>query len=202
MFVIDAPLGLIFEEPTIKGLVKAVDKIKNEDLGIAYKPTSPESGTGAALAVPGQVAQDKKAPALEYGKDLDALVGQLKESYASPAESQTPATVFLTGATGFLGAFVLADLLARTEKVSKVITLVRGKSREDALARLKSGSTDRGVWDDKWVQDGRLEVVVGDLSLDKFGLGNDWERIASEADVVLHNGALVSLGSFLWKHGV
>ncbi|KAJ3480253.1 hypothetical protein NLJ89_g12292 [Agrocybe chaxingu] len=39
---------------------------------------------------------------------------------------------------------------------------------------------------------GRLEVVVGDLALDSFGLdAQTWSRIADEADVVLHNGALV-----------
>jgi L-aminoadipate-semialdehyde dehydrogenase len=43
-----------------------------------------------------------------------------------------------------------------------------------------------------WVSSGRLEVVVGDLALSQLGLGkDDWDRVASEADVVVHNGALV-----------
>ncbi len=78
--------------------------------------------------------------------------------------------------------------------MKKVICLVRANDRNNALARLKEGSTDRGVWDDKWVTSGRLEVLAGNLSLDNFGLGEEsWNRVAEEADAILHNGALVRI---------
>jgi thioester reductase-like protein len=60
------------------------------------------------------------------------------------------------------------------------------------LDRLREGATDRGCWDEEWVKAGRLEVITGDLGLDHFGLNDEnWTRIANEADVILHNGALV-----------
>ncbi|PPQ73836.1 hypothetical protein CVT24_012261 [Panaeolus cyanescens] len=191
VFVVEAPLGLIFEEPTLKGLVRAVDRLRNADLGIDYKEDTTQPSAG--LTVPGAVPTKAAVPALEYGKDYEALVKKLADSYPSvPADfNERPVTVFLTGATGFLGAFVLRDLLDREESVKKVICLVRAKSVEQGVERLKELSTDRGVWDDKWIQTGRLEVVIGDLGLDKFGLADEWDRIASEADVILHNGALV-----------
>ncbi|PPQ87686.1 hypothetical protein CVT25_011453 [Psilocybe cyanescens] len=192
VFVVNAPLGLIFEQPTIAGLVEAVDALRNADLGFAYKePSAPGDATGPADAKKNAAAA---APHVEYGQDYLSLVEKLEPSYPPlPADfSDHPITVFLTGATGFLGAFVLHDLLSRTERVKKVICLVRGKTVEQGLERLKEGSTDRNVWSDSWVSSGRLEVVTGDLGLDNFGLSQEtWNKVADEADAVLHNGALV-----------
>ncbi|KAG6861299.1 hypothetical protein C0995_001854 [Termitomyces sp. Mi166 len=186
VFVVNAPLGLVFDEPTIAGLVRAVDVLRNADLGL-------ETVNGA-LTAPGGPSTQASTVAVEYGQDYNELLPRLKASYPSlPSDFyRRPLTVFLTGATGFLGAFVLHDLLSREEKVRKVICLVRASTSEKGLARLKEGSTDRGVWSDSWVSSGRLEVVTGDLSLNLFGLGQDtWDRVTQEADVVLHNGALV-----------
>ncbi|KAF8634830.1 hypothetical protein AX17_004081 [Amanita inopinata Kibby_2008] len=186
VFLVNAPLGLIFEQPTIAGLVASIDALKNADLGLTL--TDKYAPAELTLAVPAVKA------AVAYGEDLNALIPKLKESYSPiPADFKTrQLTVFLTGATGFLGAFVLKDLLGRRDRVKKVICLVRASDVEKGLGRLRQGSTDRGVWDDEWVESGRLEVVAGDLSLNLFGLGQDnWSRIANEADVILHNGALV-----------
>ncbi len=41
-FVVNAPLGLIFDEPAISGLVKAVEALRNADLRLTYKePITP-----------------------------------------------------------------------------------------------------------------------------------------------------------------
>jgi len=181
VFVIDAPLGLIFEQPTISGLVKAVESIRQGDLHLPAVPNAAE-------------AETKKAATVEYGQDYASLVEKLAPSYRPiPADFDSrPITVFLTGATGFLGAFVLHNLLSRNERVKKVICLVRGKTVEQGVARLKEGSTDRCVWSDEWISTGRLQVVTGDLGLERFGLDDaTWAYVADEADAVLHNGALV-----------
>lgn len=202
VFVVNAPLGLIFEQPTIAGLVAAVEALRNADLGLTYQPTlavPPAAGAGEVLGVPGAEAPKKTTAApLEYGQDYVKLLEKLKPSYPSlPSDFYDHAvTVFLTGATGFLGAFVLKDLLLREERVKKVICLVRGSDQEKALDRLKEGSSDRWVWDENWVREGRLEVVTGDLGLESFGLNQEtWDRVAAEADVILHNGALVCVAS-------
>jgi L-2-aminoadipate reductase len=181
-FVIDAPLGLVFDEPTIHGLASAVDTLRNADMGL--------STSAAALTT----VKKPTATPVEYGQDYEQLVSKLRPSYPSISTdfNSRAITIFLTGATGFLGAFVLRDLLSRKERVAKVICLVRASSVEKGLERLKEGSNDRGVWDDSWVDSGRLEIAVGDLAQEHFGLGDQWKKIASEADVVLHNGALVS----------
>ncbi|KAK2460999.1 hypothetical protein APHAL10511_006940 [Amanita phalloides] len=180
-FLVQAPLGLIFEQPTVSGLAKAVERLKNADLGVVVGRTMPAAAAAGKAAV-------------EYGEDVEKLLPRLKDAYASLPEdySTRQLVVFLTGATGFLGGFVLRDLLVRKERVKKVICLVRATDAEKGLSRLRQGSMDRGVWDEEWVASGRVEVVRGDLSMDRFGLGLEtWTRVAGEADVVLHNGALV-----------
>ena len=189
-FVVNAPLGLIFDEPTIAGLAKAIDTLRNADLGL--------SSQGAPSIAPTPAPAQKKANAtipIQYGADYDLLVQQLDASYPSQSDDEfkgKPVSVFLTGATGFLGAFVLKDLLERKERVKKVICLVRAKNVEAGLERLKEGLVEKQIWDDAWVTEGRLEVVVGDLGQDQFGLADDvWKYISEAADVLLHNGALV-----------
>jgi L-aminoadipate-semialdehyde dehydrogenase len=195
-FLVDAPLGLVFEQPTIKGLAKGIDTLRDPNFGLAQEPRANGQAIPSA-PLPSANGSVPLTAALsdDYATDFDLLRKQLTVQYSSPAWSRLSAgTIFLTGATGFLGAYILRDLLARsTSQVAKVICLVRAKSFADAIDRLRSSSLDRGVWDEKWVTDGRLEAVVGDLSEAKFGLTMaEWEKIATTTDVVLHNGAMVS----------
>ncbi|EPS97414.1 hypothetical protein FOMPIDRAFT_1166520 [Fomitopsis schrenkii] len=91
-----------------------------------------------------------------------------------------------------LGAFILRDLLSRPERVKKVIALVRASDADKALERLRDAASGRGVWDEEWVKQSRLEVAKGDLDQEHFGLEEQaWNRIASETDAIVHNGALV-----------
>ncbi|EGO03599.1 hypothetical protein SERLA73DRAFT_101841 [Serpula lacrymans var. lacrymans S7.3] len=190
VFIVNAPLGLIFDQPTIGGLAAAVDALRDPDFGIAYK----EKEIDSQGQTNGTKMSKKPAVVMEYGQDYDSLVPQLRASYPSlPSDFDSHSlTIFLTGATGYLGAFVLRDLLQRQTRVKKVFCLVRAPSVDKALARLKEGSSDRGVWDDEWVSSGRLEVLIGDLGQELFGLDQDmWSHVANEVDAILHNGALV-----------
>lgn len=194
-FVVDAPLSLVFDHPTIREQAAELDALRNSDLGLAYKGAAATTAKQDTLNVPGGTAPKKTSQNVEYAKDLDVLLPKLRESYSAlPATfSSQLLTVFLTGATGFLGAFILRDLLQRESRVAKVICHVRADTPEKGLERLKEGAIDRGVWDDNWLSASRLEVVVGDLAKEKFGLDTaTWSKLANETDVIVHNGALVS----------
>lgn len=184
---VNAPLDLIFERSTIRELARGLDELRNADLGLAWKAGQDTLARGSDKIPQGTP--------VSYGEDLQNLLLTLDSTYA-PLQSdfgQQPLTIFLTGATGFLGIFVLSELLSRHSQVKKVICLVRANDTHDALSRIKDSARHRGVWQDNWVNDQRLHVVVGDLGLEKFGLAEDtWQSIAKEADVVLHNGAWVS----------
>ncbi|KAI0073638.1 L-aminoadipate-semialdehyde dehydrogenase large subunit [Panus rudis PR-1116 ss-1] len=196
ILVVDAPLGLVFDKPTIRGLAEAVDGLRNADLGFTNangeQTPSPTQTSLSSQALAN--ALKKAAPRIEYSQDYEALLSKLAPTYPSPPATYPsgPLTVFLTGATGFLGAFVLRDLLQRQDRVKKVICLVRASTADKALDRLRDAASGRGVWDEEWVRSGRLEVVKGDLDQERFGVdGETWERIAGEADAIIHNGALV-----------
>ena len=184
-FILEAPLGLVFEHPTVADQAVQVDVLKNADLGLDYKMPQP---TSAPL-----IGTESSKRVVEYGTDYETLKQQLRESY-SPLPDDFGVRglrVFLTGATGFLGAFVLKDLL-RTDRVSKVFCLVRDASQEKATERLRHSSTGRGIWDEQWVKSARLEVLCGDLDRTQFGLPAEvWHKVAGEVDVILHNGAFV-----------
>ena len=191
-FVVNAPLGLIFDEPTISGLSKAIDSLRNADLGLTGAPD---------LVTP--IAQNDteespaKIPPANYSQDFEFLRSMLRSSYPQPTFPATGngVTVFLTGATGFLGAFILRTLLSH-ERIKKVICIVRSTTDAKAAERLKDSSSDRGVWDEGWIRTGRLEVLCGDLDKEAFGLNpREWDRITGEVDVVLHNGALVRIST-------
>lgn len=185
-FVVDAPLGLVFDYPTIREQAHHIERLQQSDFGIAQKHdiglSEARVTTGRALGVDG------------YAKDLDEVVAQLPETFSTlPVDFTTKKlTVFLTGATGFLGAFILQHLLLRSEKIGHVICLVRASDDDQAMERLRSGCRDRAIWDETWITDRRLSAVVGDLGLRKFGLSEaTWSTLAAEVDVVLHNGAMV-----------
>ncbi|KAI4259141.1 MAG: hypothetical protein L6R42_004732 [Xanthoria sp. 1 TBL-2021] len=98
------------------------------------------------------------------------------------------ATIFLTGATGFLGAYIVKDLLLRAN--TRVIAHVRAATEAAGLARIKETCQAYGLWSDEW--SARLSCVVGDLAKAKLGLSTEaWNRVANEADIVIHNGAKV-----------
>jgi L-aminoadipate-semialdehyde dehydrogenase len=177
-FVVDVPLGLVFEHPTIRELAAAVDSIRTSDLGFNTVATTEASPS-----------KHNKA----YAEDYQSLLSRLKLVYDAPRlVPDQKICIFLTGATGFLGAFVLKDLLDRKDAVLKVICLVRATDADQGLSRLREACRDRAVWDEHWVSEHRLDVVIGDLKEEFFGMENDtWDRVASEADVIVHNGALV-----------
>ncbi|CAO1622653.1 unnamed protein product [Parajaminaea phylloscopi] len=190
-FVVNLPLGVVFDTPTIEGLAKEVEKIQEGALLLG----AGEQEVGSAATKPNGQGELERALTGEedYAGDLDRLVKQLPDSFVPIKDQQGKQTVLLTGATGFLGAFILRDLLElRTKEISRVYVHVRAKSQDAGVQRLREGGQARDAWDEAWVTEGRLRVVVGDLETHKLGLSEaDYVEVARECDAVLHNGAMV-----------
>lgn len=104
-------------------------------------------------------------------------------------------TVLLTGVTGFLGAFLLHDLLENTS--AKIICLVRFNEPEEddqagGVARIRRNLLDLGLWRDSIME--RVEVLPGNLSRPRFGLSPEFfDSLASRVQVIIHAAATVNL---------
>ncbi|MBX3250292.1 MAG: SDR family oxidoreductase [Myxococcales bacterium] len=97
-------------------------------------------------------------------------------------------TVFITGATGFLGSYVL-DLYLR-ETSAKLLVLTRAKSRADGLEKLWKALQLHMSAETFWELEGRMEIVSGDLASPKLGMDDaTWHRVATESESILHIAA-------------
>ncbi|CAJ1404816.1 unnamed protein product [Effrenium voratum] len=105
-----------------------------------------------------------------------------------PAVTSTNAKgrTLLTGATGFLGRFILAEML---EQRREVICLVRAETELAAKQRLSKGLMEIGRWHNEWWDD--LHVVLGSLAKPL--------EISNVSDI-LHVAAMVDLSGTYGAH--
>lgn len=108
-----------------------------------------------------------------YAADAMGLVRQLPDFIRSARAdcdyTKTTPTVFLTGATGFLGSYILHELLDGPTK-ARVIAHVRAEDAVVGLNRLESTMKAYGLWSRAWITTSRLEVVSGDISKPQLSL--------------------------------
>ena len=101
----------------------------------------------------------------------------------------TPTAILLTGATGFLGAFLLYELLKQTQ--ADIYCLVRSPNIESGKNKLQNSLESYLIWDESFSH--RIIPIMGDLSKPLLGLSQkEFQLIASQIDVIYHNGALVN----------
>lgn len=106
---------------------------------------------------------------------------------AAPARSGEPESILLTGATGYLGAFLLAELAEQT--AATIYCLVRASDEAHGRERLRANLQGYGL--PPGVAD-RATVLLGDLQRPLLGLGPEThERLAEEVDLIHHCGASV-----------
>ena len=166
----DITISVLYENPTLKALSTQVDRLR--------------SGQAAAVDETAKTA---------YANSLDELVGSLDAKYqgADPINlsRSTGATFFVTGVTGFLGAYLIKDILEREN--TKLIAHIRGeKDVAHAKGRLTRSLKGYSLWRDSW--EDRISCVLGDLTEARLGLDDgSWKQIADTADVIVHNGAYV-----------
>ncbi|KAJ9479553.1 putative L-2-aminoadipate reductase (putative) [Pseudozyma hubeiensis] len=104
-------------------------------------------------------------------------------------------TILLTGATGFLGGFLLHDLYQNT--TARIVCLIRFNApyrtdRSAAMARLRRNMLDLGFWDHGMLD--RIDVLPANLSRNRLGLVPEvYENLVETVDAIVHCAAQVNL---------
>ena len=182
---VDISISTIYDQPTLAAMAHYVES-QSED-GADHGTSHNKHGFNGVHA---DHANGVKLSS--YADDAESLKSELPPQFPTPSilSGDEAHVVLLTGATGFLGAYVLKDILSRGSLVSKVLALVRAKDHLQAAARLENTCRAYGVWDKGWLD--RIECLVGDLVQPQLGLPDEhWQELSQKVDVVVHNGANV-----------
>ena len=182
---VNLAISMIYKRHTLKEMAAVIDHLRAADSLEGQEAIDTNGTTNGDLA-------NGTGSEVEYGDDVENLTKVLPDSFPTSETTISAAPmVFLTGATGFLGSFILKDLLDRkSPQIQKVIVLVRAKDESAALSRVKNTCQAYGVWDDTWQH--RIQCLVGELGPSHFGLSQaQWTQVTGEVDVIIHNGAQV-----------
>ncbi len=157
------PLRTLFDHTTIEALAAAID------------------GTAQGASDLDLVAEDV-AQVAELGHPVTGTAAALEEA----------GTILLTGATGFVGGYLLRDLLRGTK--ARVVALVRARDAEAGAARLLAGLSRIMPEGEVAALRHRLVCLPGDIAAPGLGLAPDARaRLAQEVDIILHNGAMLNM---------
>ncbi|MBW4490089.1 MAG: amino acid adenylation domain-containing protein [Trichocoleus desertorum ATA4-8-CV12] len=156
------PVRCLFEQPTIAGLAAAIEALRHADL----------SHVTAAVDLPAEAVLPPEI---------------------SPPTPVTSAAelrhVLLTGATGFLGAFLLHELLQQTQ--ANVYCLVRASEPQQGLQRIQQALEKYELWSPNLSH--RIIPVLGDLAQPLLGLAPEtFAQLAHQIEAIYHNGADVN----------
>jgi surfactin family lipopeptide synthetase C len=163
VFKLDLPFQFLFDAPVLINFVEKLESHKRKEDG------------------------EKGRQVLDLNKEavLDCTIALQDRPFEYPNEINS---ILLTGATGFLGAFLLSELLQQTE--AKIYCLVRVGNLEEGKQKIKQSLVKYRLWQDAFNY--RIIPVRGDLSQPFLGLSDvKFQSLAESIDLIYHNGAWV-----------
>jgi thioester reductase-like protein len=194
----DLPLPEIFEKATVRGVAHVVDTFQREGIkGVMRLRTTAQ---------------------LEAEATLDPSI----TAEGLPiANVLNPTHVFITGSTGYVGAFLLERVLRTTRATAHCLVRAAGhpdsvpvwfqagqedpaemgaeglrepppsQAAREGLKRIKDTLQLYKIWDDAF--EARIRPVVGDLAKPLLGLTREkFDALAGTIDAIYHSGAFVN----------
>lgn len=162
LWKVSVPLRAVFENPTVAGLAQVVE-------------------AGGTQASAGESLGELSA---------DVVLGESVHGTGAAAWQPAPSRLLVTGATGYLGSFLVAQLLRTT--AASVTCLVRDADPEEGTRRVTHALRTAGLWEDGFA--GRLDARAGNLSQPDLGLPEGgFAALAAEVDEIYHMGAVVNI---------
>ncbi|GAE63580.1 amino acid adenylation domain-containing protein [Chryseobacterium indologenes] len=133
-------------------------------------------------------------------EDIEPYVALQKDVYLAPGtvfaggfdaeKLENPTTIFLTGATGFIGIHLLQELLDTTD--ADIHCLVRAQDDFHAMEKIDRCFKQFHI-STKSEQRPRIIPVIGDLALPSLGLSDQtFKMLAEKADIIYHSGSSVN----------
>jgi amino acid adenylation domain-containing protein/thioester reductase-like protein len=138
----------------------------------------------------GRLSGDGDQPEIDFVGEAALDVGIRRDGARSRPRPdwRSPREILLTGATGFLGAHLLRELLAATD--ARIWCLVRARDESEALRRIAQAAERYELPE---LPPGRVAPLPGDLAQPGLGLSDaQFHTLARDVDIIYHPGALVN----------
>ncbi len=165
-FNISVPVNILFDLSYIPVLAKYIDS----------KGTYTDAVSATQIEIErDRILPENITPTCKLSKHLDK-----------------PKNILLTGAGGFLGIYLLRELLATTD--AKIHCLVRRGEFETAAKKINSTIQKFGLQNDISLSDKRIIAIASDISLHNFGLpAEHYNALLDKIDLIYHCGAQVNI---------
>jgi thioester reductase-like protein len=167
--------------------------MNGQTAGFASESDASSTGSGdlGEFAMAVRLLRQNGSDAASQGIDLEreALLDDDIDPTQAGTDRRPGQHAFMTGTTGFVGGFLLAELLTTTKLV--VHCLVRADDAKSGMQRIRKNLESLGLWTDE--MEPRIRAVPGNLSKPLLGLGREkFDELADCIDLVYHAGAQVS----------
>ncbi|TCO56101.1 non-ribosomal peptide synthetase [Actinocrispum wychmicini] len=166
---VDLPIDEIFRVPTVEGIARTVTTHEQR--------------------------KDKVDSAALYAQQSAELLADVKlDPSIRPdglphADYLNPRHILVTGATGYLGAFLVVELVKRTD--ATIHCLVRAESAEAGEERIEQVLRRYLAWDESYRA--RIRPVIGDIGKPMLDLSRDqFDELAGTIDSIYHSAAIVN----------
>jgi myxalamid-type nonribosomal peptide synthetase MxaA len=185
-FQIHFSLREFFGASTLRKFAALIDERRQSD------SDQPDIGRSPASARTSEWARQRMA-FLQREAELPRYIAPARGMTYQPVKEIK--SILLTGGTGFLGVYVIAEILKTTS--AEIYCLVRPRRGEDSKQRIEKQMKRYQVWgkDEAWLSsfESRLHVVDGDVTLPRLGMNDsDYETLSRNVDAIFHGAAHVN----------